>query len=318
MPPILIGAVIAGAAIVGGAAIKAGAEGDARSEEQKQHDKTLDLAQKAIDQQKADRASAVSVASGLARKSYGEGAAIDRLLQTKEQQLRVSLDALTREASLLDQTDPVIKASGEELVKLIKGESSKALEPVTQERNRQRSALEQQLESKLGAGWRTSSAGIAAVTKFDEGTTIALNDAQQKAISTLGSVFGTAGSIRPRGLSAQANDIFRTAMSADTTVLNAESGIQSRETQAYLNALNANPVNYGLMVGVQGQYAANAGASIRRSGEIWGGMVTDLGKVGAAAAMGGGGGTSAPASYGNLPVPSGNPLPYESPTFGKL
>lgn len=281
------GAIAAGgavsAAVIGGNAMSGAADKQAASQ-QALGQEQLDLAKQEMANQKAARAEAVASAAELSKRSYGEMASIQSMLQTKQQGLQTALGELAKTSSILDATDPTIKAAGQNLVDMLNGKAAAALAPIRAEQARQRANLESNLSSKLGPGWRTSSAGIEAASRFDALSLQTMSQVQLQTMQTVAGVMGTAGQIRPNNLAAQASDIFKTAQGADASILGAEQNITNRQTNAYLTAETGNQVNFGAATGALGQQIASpplVGAGGMISGGVAGSMFNDLGKIGA-------------------------------------
>jgi hypothetical protein len=290
MPPI---ALLGAGAFVAGGLLSADAKSDAaekaEAQRQKEIDRAIDLSKTALGQQSSDRRQAVIRAGELSAKSYAEYSAIERQLQTKNQGVAASLSGLNEQIQSIrtsfSQLDPVIQASGEQLVKLIKGEQAEALAPIRAERERQRQQLEGQLAARLGPGYRTSSAGIEALSRFDSQTAVALSDAQGKYIQTLSGTFGQASGTRASlsgiNLGGEANDIFRTAAGVDEAVAREESAIQGRQASAYLGALQATPVDYMAPARIAAGTLDSAGTNELRKGAAWGEFFGDISGIGA-------------------------------------
>lgn len=118
------------------------------------------LAREVVDKQMAERRRLES----LAEPSQAELDNIELMLSTTEEGLRKSMQRLDQEAKILDETDPVIKEAASNLTNLLKGEQSKYLKPLREQRARQKAELEQKLAGQLGPGFRTTAAGIQALS----------------------------------------------------------------------------------------------------------------------------------------------------------
>lgn len=145
-----------------------------------------------------------------ARGAYNE---FKNLSQTATTQGLASLDqdiqkfekAIGRQEQLAAQIDPTIVEASQQALRLLRGEEARSLAPVQQQRQKQRQGLLNTLREQLGPGAETSSAGIQALTAFDQETSSLMAGAQQSALSQLGGLATQFSGIRPdefRGLSA--------------------------------------------------------------------------------------------------------------------
>lgn len=171
----------------------------------------------------------------LAAPTAGEIAAIDRVTQRNEAQSAVTLQQVTSGLSALASIDPAIKSAGDQAYQVLQGQQSQLLAPIQAQRSRQRQDLENQLAARLGPGFRSSSAGIEAINKFDQATNESLAGAQQQTLLTLGNFFTGASSART-GISNSINDATRVQQAGDQIELNAEGQIQNRQVAAWNGA----------------------------------------------------------------------------------
>ena len=175
MPPVAIG--IAGAAVMGAGAI---AGGRARGKAARA------AGQQAFEQQRIAREE---------RRRAMELAEPNALeLAAAEKQLQVSERAVARQEKLIDAIDPALIEAGQQALQLLKGQEAATLAPLRRQRERQRAQLVGRLRQQLGAGFESSSAGIEALTRFDEQTSDVLAGAQQQ---TLGQLLGTSLQAKP-------------------------------------------------------------------------------------------------------------------------
>lgn len=104
---------------------------------------------------------------------------------------------LARQEQLVSQIDPTILEASQQALKLLRGEQSKSLEPIQNQRSMQRQKLLNQLREQLGPGAETSTAGIQALTRFDAETNNLMSGQQQSALQLLGQTAGQFSAIRP-------------------------------------------------------------------------------------------------------------------------
>lgn len=103
-------------------------------------------------------------------------------LMTLETTVRNDERTIQRESQLLDAVDPAIMEAGKQAYAMLQGQEATTLGPLKQQRARDRQKLTETLRRQLGPGFETSSAGIEALSRFDEGTSSVLGQAQQNAI----------------------------------------------------------------------------------------------------------------------------------------
>lgn len=181
-------AIIGGAAAIGGAIGEASAAGD-------EAEAAAKMAQ--ARQQRADEIARRQQETALRERAEARAAAepTAQELATVQQQLDVGARAIQRQEQLLDAVDPALKEAGKQALALLQGQEAATLGPLNRQRQRQRAMLENRLREQLGSGYETSSAGIEALTRFDEETANVSAQAQQSAVSSL---LGVAQNVRPR------------------------------------------------------------------------------------------------------------------------
>lgn len=116
-------------------------------------------------------------ALGLAE-SPQELAALGRSLEVQEK-------SLARQERLAANIDPAILEAGSQALQLLRGEEAGALKPIRDQRQRQRQQLLNSLREQLGPGAETSTAGIQALTRFDQETSSVLAGQQQSSLQQL-------------------------------------------------------------------------------------------------------------------------------------
>lgn len=327
-------AIVGGVVLAGGvasSAIQSSAAGDAGAAQASAAQQQVKLAQDALQKQIEARASGISQAQAAARMSPEEIAQIKTLLQTRDQALGASLSSLQKQQAQIDAMSPATKAAGENLYNLMTGQSASILAPMQKQLSLQRQNLVSQLSSQMGPGFMTSSAGIQALTTFDNQASMTLNTAQQNAIQTVGAQYSQLQGLGQQGQQAITSGIqsaFTQAQTATGMAQQAYSQETSRETQATLGAMQANPINFMAPAEAQQSVTNTAGApyagqmvmgqGIGAASQAAGSAMTFGGMMGA---MGGGSTTpgTTPGGGGgpNLGVNTSMPMP-KNPGFGAM
>lgn len=250
MPPVVIAAGIGLAGTIGGGALAYAGASKAADATREAGNATLEAAKieqatarERLDKEIAERQRIEQNAIATAVKTPTEIAVIDRMTKTRDElysQQKVQID---KEYALLEATDPAIKEAGTQLAGLMKGEMTKMLDPITKQRSQQRSKLEAQLARTLGPGFRTSSAGIEALTKFDTATEVIGFQTLQGAIESATKVYSTGLAARA-STRAGALDVARGTSSIDQAIGAIEGNITTRKTNATLSG-TSQPVNFG-------------------------------------------------------------------------
>ena len=174
-------------------------------------------------------------------------AAIDRMISLRQSALTDFEGVIQKQKSLLDQFDPLSKESGNQLLSLMQGKESQFLAPVQKQREQQRQRMEATLARTMGPGWRTSSAGMEAMNRFDDASYRAYADISFNALNQLSSQainFGNQSQNAVSNLASLTQNKYATASGLDSGILNAEGNIQSRKINATVGAASAAPVNY--------------------------------------------------------------------------
>lgn len=192
---------------------------------------SIDLMREFRDQQRADR----DVAVAYAQPTTDELMILKRNMELRELATNRIFAALDRDQQLLDSVDPALKEAGSQAYRLLKGEEAAALKPLRDQRERDRAKLANVLRERLGSGFETSSAGIEALTRFDQETSSVLANAQQE---TLGSLLGISAQVRPNmvGQTAQASAALSNLDAIGANIAGSQVG-------RVVNAFTGNPVN---------------------------------------------------------------------------
>lgn len=160
-------AIIGGAVLAAGTVGKAIAEGSAAGAQEK-------LAREQIRSQQDYRDQVLKNS----KPSAEQIKALDFQAKTAE-------TAVANREKLLEAVDPALIEAGKQAVQLMKGQEAQTLDPIRRQRARGRALLESRLRNQLGSGFNTSSAGIEALTRYDQQTDEALSGAQDQALSRL-------------------------------------------------------------------------------------------------------------------------------------
>lgn len=281
-----VGATAAVGGIVGGpviSAISAGNAGAAQADAAKQQ---VQMSRDALSQQIQARAEGIALAKQTAALSPNEIASINKMFSSRDAALSASLGSIQKQQANLDAMDPVVKASGQQAYDLITGKSATILGPMQTHLAKQRQSLVDNLSSQMGPGFMTSSAGISALTQFDSQASLTLNQAQMSVIQSYGSLAG----LQQQGqasITAGTQSAFGQAIAADAAGLQAFQFGQTRETNAVLGAMSANPLNPFGVPAAQNNVVQTAGGPYAAGGAL-GGALTSLGGHIAGAAMSGG------------------------------
>lgn len=115
-----------------------------------------------------------------------------------EQAIQLNTEDVDRKRRLLASADPAIIAAGENALALLNGKDAAILSPLRNQRAKERKALEAKLRSQLGSGYANTTAGIQALSAFDEASGNTLATAQNQ---SLGQLLGTVQGVSSAGLS---------------------------------------------------------------------------------------------------------------------
>jgi hypothetical protein len=259
---LIIGGLIGGAGAVGSALIQSGAAGSAGQAQLSAAQQEVQLAKQGLQQQIDARTSAITQAQAAAAMTPGEIQSINSILSTRDQSLSASMASLQKMQASVDSMSPATKAAGQNLYNLLTGQSAAILQPLQTQLNLQRQSLVNNLASQMGPGFMTSSAGIQALTTFDNQASMTLNTAQQNAIQTVGAQYGQLQGLTQQGQSAITSGIQSAFNQAQTATGMAEQGYQvgaSRELSATLGAMSANPIGFQAPASAQQSVVGTAG-----------------------------------------------------------
>lgn len=188
--------------------------------------------------------------------SPAEIQSIERLIAQREQTMGQLQSSIQRNEELLSSVDPAIRQAGEQAYRLMQGEEAKALSPIRRERDRQRRQMEAELQQRLGSGFRSSSAGIEAMLRFDDQTFSLMEQAQSNAIQTF---LGASIQARPDGVR-DAAAAGQMGLAFDSANIQAVQNMADRVmtgAQGVGAGQQAQAQNTGALFGAIGQFGAN-------------------------------------------------------------
>lgn len=207
------------------------------------------MAQAAVDNQIAQRQAAISQIQGMAALQPGEISQISQILSARDTQLSASLSSIAKQQSDLDSADPTVKAAGQNLYNLMTGKAADILAPMQQQQALQRQQLINNLSSTMGPGFATSTAGIQALTAFDQQSSLATAQAQLGAMGAVSqSYLGLYGAQQQgqNAVTSQTANAYQNAQSATDVALQANQQAVNRGLSGTIGAMQANQVNYAL------------------------------------------------------------------------
>jgi hypothetical protein len=242
----IIGGGIAAAGAVTSAVIGSGAAGAAGNAQYNAAQQQLAFAQQALQQQIQARASGISAAQSAAQMSPGEISNINTMLSTQTNSLSASLTNIQTMQGQLNAMSPQIQAAGQDYYNLLTGQASAILAPLQQQQQLQRNQLMNSLASTMGPGFMTSSAGLQALTTFDNNAALATNQAQMNAIQTVGSQYMASAGMQQQGqysLGQQSMNAFGQSIATSGQAAGAYAQNTALQTNATLGAMSANPLN---------------------------------------------------------------------------
>lgn len=282
MPPIIIAAGIAATAAIGGAVISANATKGAGEATLTAADKQVAMAQKALDEQIKAREQGVALGHEVGSMSAGELSSINQLLRDKESALNASMFELDKQKSILQSVDPAVRTAGQQTLDLLNGKLTPYLSPILKQRELDRTKLENTLASQFGPGYKASSAGIEALTKFDAATSQVVSQGQQQALTQVSGIYSSLFGAQQAGqsdITKNTGDIYARSTLTDSNVLQAEQFIRNREANAVMSGFTGQPVNYSGPVAAQNSVVSSSGLPFAGTQAI-GNTVTQLGGAG--------------------------------------
>lgn len=204
--------------------------------------------------------------------SYEEMANRGKMIEARGQYFSRAMASLEKEQALLDAVDPALKEAGNQAFKLLQGENAKALAPIERQRARQKTMLENNLAANLGGGFRTSSAGIEALQRFDDETMALMTNTQ---MSTLNSFLGLTASIRP-DMTGKTSQVYSTLGNMDASIASQYQNESARK----IGAVTGTPVNFNNVVQNAGAGSIGDLYSANRQNKLTDNILGSLGNFG--------------------------------------
>lgn len=106
-------------------------------------------------------------------------------MQQLERSISLNEQDISRKSKLIESSDPALIEAGQQALSLLKGQDAKTLDPIRRQREKERLKLTEKLTAQLGPGFENTTAGIQALSAFDESTANALGSAQQQSLAQL-------------------------------------------------------------------------------------------------------------------------------------
>lgn len=234
------------------------------------------MLQMQLDEARRTREQALSAAEPTA----AELAELHKHIQIKDR-------AIARQEQLLSTFDPSVMEAGKQALSLMQGKDAAILDPLRRQQQRQRQQLQATLQQRLGSGYATSSAGQAALARFDEQAANSLAGAQQQSITQL-------AGIAQGGVATSASANYGINAMAGSTA-----GAYQNFAQRKLQAINQSPITP-----YAGAPAASDYLHAQADQEFTGSLIK-LGSAGAGYIAGGG----IPAAKQKAPADGSNTLP---------
>ena len=309
MPPMIIAAGVAAAGSIAGGAISASAAGAAG-------DAQVAAAKQGLSQQQAARQQGVQLGYQVGGQSPSEIAAIQKLYASNESMFQQSFGQLSKQQQLLDSSAPNVQSAGTNLLNLLNGQSAPMLQAYQAQVEQQRNEFKSQLEGQFGPGWASSTAGIQAMTQFNQSTAMNTAQIQQQAIGQLTSTYGNLFGQQFQGqsdITRQTGNIFSQYQTNNAAVLQANQYDQTRLSNAVMSGFNLNQPNFQAPTTVAG--APFAGQS------DFGHTIAGLGGIGLGVAVNKLGGQQSPTGDGGAPAggsPTGSNYSFGSFNYSPM
>jgi hypothetical protein len=240
--------VAAGASIVG-SKIAADAAGEAGKAQAQEAQKALDWQKEVYAKNQAQMQKFMADAAKYSQPTISDINALQKMVQISDAQNASAIKSIESGQKILDSVNPALQAAGDETLKLIKGQADSILNPVRDQRNRQKTELENQLAQRFGASFRFSAAGIKALNDFDNQTAETMYNAHMGALN---SVVNAASGLSNIASQTQANMLnqIQTAQGANASIINANDALAKRQQSPFYIGAQFQP-NAGGVAGAQ-------------------------------------------------------------------
>lgn len=146
---------------------------------------SADAAQKTAEDQKNEATSLLSQAQGYAQMTPDEMVAMSEQLDHLNKMNAIFGQQISNSSAVLAAVNPAFLSAGKNAVDIMNGKAAPTLAPLHAQIDQQRQNLQTQLASMYGPGWSSSSAGIEAMQRFEQGAQSTLANAQQSYLGTL-------------------------------------------------------------------------------------------------------------------------------------
>lgn len=141
------------------------------------------MAQAQLEAQQQNR----NLAMGFAAPTMDELQNQEQMYSNMQRLYSYQLASHQRDSQILESQYPGIVAAAKNMYNLQTGKEAPILAPLRQQQQYDRQKLQNQLQTQLGSGWETSSAGIEAMTRFDQNSQMSLQQAQLQAMGAVSS-----------------------------------------------------------------------------------------------------------------------------------
>lgn len=106
-------------------------------------------------------------------------------IQQLQSQIQLNNQDIARKQKLLDSTDPALLEAGKQTLQLLQGKEAATLSPLKSQQAQARKQLEDKLRAQLGPGYANTTAGLQALSQFDNAAFNSTSQAQQQSLSQL-------------------------------------------------------------------------------------------------------------------------------------
>lgn len=246
--------------------------------------------------------------------------AVGAVTQTPEELLGISnqyanasafmsaqLGNLQNSMNLLNSTQPALMQAGIQAYQLMNGQAAASLAPIQNERSLQRTQLENSLQAKMGSGYQTSSAGMEALSQFDQQTANLMTNAQQGAIAQY---LGISASVMPN-MTNLTNSVYGEGSNLRGAAIGATQQSQGMMSNAITGTAQAMYNSAGAPWAGQAQYS---NATSQYGNAAFGALIGGGAKM-MSGSGGGGGGGGGSQSYNGLDT-SGDSAGFMLPQIG--
>jgi hypothetical protein len=227
---------VGAASAIGGAVISSNAASNASAAQ-------VALGYETLNKQIAEREKVRDMSLSYAKISPAEMEAFGSMLRTRTLALQKNEQLIAEQSKVLESIDPSIREAGKQLYETLQGKSAAMLAPLERQRSLQKAKLESNLARTMGPGWRASSAGIEAMTKFDLATVDAMSQVQFQALGQLGNVLSGGVGLRNNTIGTM-QGLFQSNIGMDQSILTNQDVVSKRMLNAVQGSSQVSPVDY--------------------------------------------------------------------------